>query len=238
MHVTAISYQYRTVRKEKITNLFLIEAMLTWWRHLQFFPGPIIGFLIDNHGSKYVLLCGSILHIFGIMMISLCEEYWQFVLAQGICSPLGLNAIFQCSMTSITSWFFKKRGAAFGIAAAGSGLGGVTLPIMVNHLIPQVGYGWTMRITGFLFLALLSVANLMVKSRLPPKPRPFRVGVLFEPFKDLTFVLIGVSAFLFFFAVFIPINFIEVQALAGGMSPRLASYLIPILNAARYVLCQ
>jgi hypothetical protein len=63
-----------------------------------------------------------------------------------------------------------------------------------------------MRICGFLLLALLGVANLTIKSRLPPKPRQFKVSVLFEPFKELSFVLVGLSAFLVFFGIFIPIK--------------------------------
>jgi MFS family permease len=53
-----------------------------------------------------------------------------------------------------------------------------------------------------------------------------------EPFKDLKFILVTLSSFLFFFGLFIPINFIEVQAIHSGMSTRLAGYLLAILNAA------
>ena len=37
------------------------------------------------------------------------------------------------AMSTTTTWFFKKRGLAFGIIAAGSSLGGVILPIMVSR---------------------------------------------------------------------------------------------------------
>lgn len=201
---------------------------------VMFFPGPIIGFFYDNHGPKYLLLFGTFFHVFGIMMTSLCKEYWQFILAQGICSPLGLNAIFNAGTSTITTWFFKKRGAAYGIMAAGSGLGGILFPIMASHLIPEVGFGWAMRICAFLILGLLLVAMLTVKSRLPPKPRAFELKVFWEPFLDTRFNLVTISSFLFFMGLFIPINFIEVQAAASGMSTRLAGYLISILNAARY----
>ncbi|KAF2109154.1 major facilitator superfamily domain-containing protein [Lophiotrema nucula] len=199
---------------------------------VMFFPGPIVGFFIDNYGPRWVLVFGSFFHVFGIMMTSLCKEYWQFVLAQGICSPLGLNCIFTCATSSITTWFFKKRGAAFGIMAAGSGLGGIIFPIMTTHLIPKIGYGWTMRVAAFMILGLLIIANLTIKSRLPPRPRQFELRVFWEPFTDIRFVMTTASSFLFFLGLFIPINFIETQALAGGMSRRLATYLIPILNSA------
>ncbi|KAF2192227.1 MFS general substrate transporter [Zopfia rhizophila CBS 207.26] len=199
---------------------------------VMFLPGPIVGFFFDNHGPRHLLLVGTLFHVFGLMMTSLCKEYYQFILAQGICSPLGLNCIFTAATSSVTTWFFKKRGAAFGIMAAGSGLGGIIFPIMTSHLIPQVGYGWTMRICAFLILALLGIANLTVKSRLPPKKRPFKVTLFLEPLKDIRWIMTTVSSFLFFLGMFIPINYIEFQSLASGMSMHLASYLIPILNAA------
>ena len=198
-----------------------------------FFPGPIVGFFYDNYGPKYNLLFGTFFHVFGVMMTSLCTEYWQFILAQGICSPLGLNCIFNAATSTITSWFFKKRGAAFGMMAAGSGLGGVIFPIMTTHLIEEVGFGWTMRICAFLILALLGVALLTVKSRLPPSPRAFKPRVFWEPFTDIRFNLLTFASFLFFMGLFIPFNFIEIQALSGGMSTRLAGYLLSMLNAAR-----
>ena len=34
-----------------------------------FFGGPIIGKLYDNYGPRYILLAGSFLHVFGLMVI-------------------------------------------------------------------------------------------------------------------------------------------------------------------------
>ncbi|KAF2501375.1 MFS general substrate transporter [Lophium mytilinum] len=199
---------------------------------MMFIMGPLVGYVYDNRGPRELLLVGSFLHVFGLMMTSISHTYYQILLAQGICSPLGLNCIFNASIGSVTTWFFKKRGAAFGIMAAGSSLGGVIFPIMVNHLIEEVGFGWSMRIVAFMILGMLIIANLTIKSRLPPKKRAFKWMQFVTPFKDLKFSVLTVACFLFFMGLFIPINFIETQALASGMSLGLAQYLIPILNAA------
>ena len=62
-------------------------------------------------------------------------------------------------------WFDKKRGVAYGILSTGSSLGGVIFHIMINRLIRNVGYGWAMRISAFLILALLAIAIVTVKTR-------------------------------------------------------------------------
>ncbi|KAH6620461.1 major facilitator superfamily domain-containing protein [Boeremia exigua] len=199
---------------------------------MMFFPGPIVGWAFDNYGPKYLLIFGTFFHVFGLMMTSLCTEYYQIILAQAICSPLGLNCIFNAATSTIPTWFLKKRGTAYGIMAAGSGLGGIIIPIMASHLIPRIGFGWTMRSIAFMLLGLLIIAILTITSRLPPRPRPLRFNVFMEPFADMRFVLLTASSFLFFMGLFIPINFIETQAIADGMSDRLAGYLLAVLNAA------
>jgi hypothetical protein len=76
---------------------------------------------------------------------------------------------------------------------AGSGLGGVCLPVMFRSMLNQVGFGWTVRAIAFLFLACLIVANLLVRSRLPPPG--WTKGTTFldlSPFKEPIFCLVAV----------------------------------------------
>lgn len=122
---------------------------------MMFAGGPIMGKIFDNYGVQPLLLTGTFFHVFGLMMTSLSSEYYQFILAQGICSPLGASMIFYPGMSVIPTWFFKRRAFAFGIIAAGSSIGGIILPIMIQRLLPQVGFGWAMRICAFLILFLL-----------------------------------------------------------------------------------
>jgi MFS family permease len=162
-----------------------------------------------------------------------CDGYWR---------EEDPTADFECAfqaLSAVATWFHHKRGLAFGITMSGSSTGGVILPIMINHLIPKVGFAWSMRIAAFMILGLLIIANLTVKTRTPPHPhQPMTLKEFFSPLTEMTYVLTAAGNFLFTFGLFIPINYLIVQAVAGGMSPSLANYLIPILNAARYVILQ
>lgn len=195
--------------------------------------GPIVGKLYGNYGPRYILLFGSFMHVFGLMMTSISTEYYQFLLAQGICSPLGASAVFYSGMSSVTTWFFHRRALALGVTASGSSLGGVIFPIMVERLVQEVGFGWAMRISGFLILLMLLIANVTVKSRIPPSPKPFILMEFIHPLMEVPFLLLCIASFLFFLGLFLPINFIILQAEAVGMSAHLAGYLIAILNATR-----
>jgi MFS family permease len=197
--------------------------------------GPIFGKLYDNYGPRWILLGGSFFHVFGLMMTSISTEYYQIILAQGICSPLGASAVFYPSMSALSTWFHKNRALAFGVAVSGSSLGGVIFPIMVEHLVREVGFGWAMRISAFMILGMLIVANSLVKARIPPHPRPFELMEFINPLKEVPFALLTAAMFLFFFGMFLPFTFIILQAQRFGMSANLAGYLVPILNGARSV---
>lgn len=198
---------------------------------MMFFGGPIFGKLFDNYGPRYVLLGGSFFHVFGLMMTSLSTQYYQFLLAQGIVSALGACAVFYAAMNSIQTWFFKHRGAAFGIAASGSSMGGVIFPIFVTQLIPKIGFPWTMRACAFMILGMLVIANLTVKSRLAPRPRPLVIMEFIRPLGEPAFALLCLASFFFFFGTFLPFNYVILQAQQDGMSYALSQYLPAILNA-------
>ncbi|KAJ5868812.1 hypothetical protein N7534_003365, partial [Penicillium rubens] len=211
-------------------------STVTWITSLEtfmmFFCGPIFGTMFDSYGPRWILLIGTILHVFGLMMASLSTEYYQFILAQGICSPIGASAIFNASVNSVSTWFAKRRAFALGVTAAGSSLGGVIFPIMVTQLIPKVGFPWAMRICAFLILFMLGIANLTLKSRLPHRPKPFDILSFLRPLAELKFALTLAAAFCFFWGMFLPFTFVITQAERYGMSSNLAGYLIPILNAS------
>lgn len=82
-------------------------------------------------------------------------------------------------------------------------------------------------------MALLIIANLTVRSRLPPSPQPLSREALKQPFRDLKTVCVILGFLFLTFGVFIPINYLVVEALSQGMDANLAEYLIAIFNAGR-----
>ncbi|KAI9836008.1 MAG: hypothetical protein M1837_003542 [Sclerophora amabilis] len=222
-------YQIHQLQAYTPSAIAWIPALETF---MMFAGGPIFGKLYDNFGPRYILLFGSFMHVFGLMMTSISTQYYQFLLAQGICSPIGASAIFYPALSTVGTWFFKNRALAFGVIASGSSLGGVIFPIMVERLVEEVGFGWAMRIAAFLILFMMVIANLTVRSRIPPSPKPLNIMEFITPLKEPPFLLTCLGSFLFFFGLFLPFNYIILQATSDGMSPGLASYLLSMLNAA------
>lgn len=169
------------------------------------------------------------------MMLSLSTQYYQIMLSQSIVSSLGSGAIFTACLTPTTTWFLKKRGLVFGIVNSGSAVGGVLLPIALQRLIGTIGFPWTMRAIAFLFLALCAGPCLLVKTRTPPKPRPFAIKDYTDSLHDPVMLLTTIGGFLFFWGMFLPLSYIIIQAQASGISADLVPYLLPIINAVSLV---
>lgn len=165
------------------------------------------------------------------MMTSLSSEYYQFLLGQGILGGICCGVMFAPAMAAVGHYFRARRSLAMGIAVSGSSLGGVIFPIALSNLfeLPNIGFGWGVRIVGFIILALLAVGCATLRSRLPPR----RGNVLvLSAFKDKNYILTIISLFFLIWGMFTPFFYIETYARASGMDPDLASYMLSILNAA------
>jgi len=169
------------------------------------------------------------------MMTSLSTKYYQLILAQGIVSSLGSSAIFNGTLSSVAGWFLKRRATAFGIVVSGSSVGGVIGPIMLRHLIDRIGFPWAVRAVAFMYLGLLTIACATIRSRMPHKKTPFVLREYLEGLREPVFATTCLAFFLFAWGMFLPFTYIILQAQKQGMDPSLTMYLLPIMNALRYV---
>lgn len=123
-----------------------------------------------------------------------------------------------------------RRAFATGIAATGGSAGGIIFPLMLKSLFARVGWAWAMRSLGFVFLFTCAIANLLIRSRLPPaqnaSPHPD-----IHIFRNIPFLLTTIGIFMLEFALFIPITYSSLYALHQGYGEAFAFEILPILNA-------
>ncbi|KAH1497207.1 hypothetical protein KXV92_009396 [Aspergillus fumigatus] len=165
------------------------------------------------------------------MMTSLCRKYYQAILAQGILGGLSTGFIFTPSLAAIGHYFQKKRGLAMGICAAGSSLGGLLFPIALKHALysRRLGFGWGVRVVGFVVLGLLAIACTLVREALPPrKGRLFLLRAFLQP----SYSFLVAAVFLSFWGMWVPYFFIVSFAIQKiHMGGNLAFYTLSIVNA-------
>ncbi|KAK0653450.1 Aspyridones efflux protein apdF [Lasiodiplodia hormozganensis] len=198
---------------------------------LVMFTGAATGPLYDAGYFRAQVVTGSFLIVFGYMMLSLCDEYWQVMLAQGICVSLGSGAIFVPGVAILSTYFTRKVSLAVGIAASGSSVGGVVYPLIFRVLQPRIGFGWACRVTGFIALAGLLIANAVMRVRALPASR--RSFLDRSAFKEAPYTLFSVGIFLAFMGLYTPLYYVQDFAVRRNIGDSgLRLNLLAILNAA------
>lgn len=182
-----------------VSDLGFPPSNVSWIGSIQifllFFIGTFSGRATDYGLFRVTVIIGSLFHLLGIFMTSLSTKYWQLVLAQGICGGLGNGLVFCPSLAVLSTYFTKKRSVAIAIAASGSSTGGLIYPVIVQRLLPKIGFPWTVRIIGFIMLSLQAIYLTLMKTRLPPR----KTGPLVEwkAFKDPSYTLFSIGESLF-----------------------------------------
>ncbi|KAL1588109.1 hypothetical protein WHR41_03315 [Cladosporium halotolerans] len=194
------------------------------------FVGSATGPVFDRGHLRLLLLIGSFGVVFGFMMLSLCKEFWQAMLAQGFCIGLGGGMLFVPSVAIMPTYFNTRLGLAIGLAASGSSMGGIIYPIVFYRLLPQIGFGWAVRVLGFMALATLLIPISVMKMRVqPPKARSLLDTTVFT---DYTFILFVAGAMIGFIGLYVELFYISFFGEATGYTDSSMSfYLVPILNA-------
>lgn len=175
----------------------------------------------------------ALLYVFSIMMNSICKTLWQLILAQGILGGLTAGMTFSPGISAVGHYFRKNRGFAMSLGVAGSSLGGVILPIALNEMLNSstIGFGWAVRIIGFITLALLLPSSIFIRARLPPRKASL---FMFSAFKQPKYIVLVAGCFFATLGMYPPMFFFPTYAIQNQMSSKLAFYLVAILNAASF----
>ncbi|KAF1987174.1 MFS general substrate transporter [Aulographum hederae CBS 113979] len=210
-------------------------STISWLGSIQGFLllvfSAITGPVYDAGYFRELIGAGSFLLVFGHMMLSLCTEYWQVFLAQGLCIGLGTGLTFVPSVAILATYFDTRLATSMGVAAAGSSLGGVIYPIVLHRLFPVLGFGWTVRVLGFMVLATCLVPNVVMKMRLRPAAK--RKLIDWSAFRELPYSLFTFGCALAFAGLYVPFFYVQTYAITQNiMKPDLAFYLLSILNAS------
>ncbi|KAI3391296.1 hypothetical protein diail_7627 [Diaporthe ilicicola] len=209
-----------------------------------FFVGIQVGPIFDRYGARWLVATGSLLIVLSLMLLGLCKEYYQILLTYSVMGGLGGALLNSPAYGTIAHFFNARRGFATGIATTAGGIGGIVFPIMLQKLLPRLGFAWSTRILGFILLAVAVPSNLWVRSRLPPRKhsnsspesRGWRnkiASVLpdFRVFRDKRFALAATGIFFMEWGLFIPITFIVSYAAAHGKNATDSYTLLSLLNA-------
>jgi MFS family permease len=205
-------------------SAFYSIASLLWYM-----LGPLTGHLNDRIGPRIMVASGAVSMGAGLVLTAFIEHVGIGYLTYGIGVGLGAACAYVPTLANLGGWFVRKRNAAFGIAAAGTGCGMLIIPPLAASLIDRVGWRLTNVVLGVGSALLLSACALIVAP--PPvaphagPERPLRPVLCSFPF-----LMMYSSWTLATTALFVPFVFLPQFALNNGATPVAASALLSILG--------
>ena len=152
------------------------------------FSGPIMGYLIDRFGPRWMLAVGGFLSGLGFVLLAFTHNYILFLLVFVGVLSVGFQAGYSHAMlAAINTWFIRRRGLAMSVVSNGDALGGLAIAPLVALVVFTLGWRAAALMSGVAIWAIVMPLALVVKRSpesmglLPdgetPRRRPARAAV-------------------------------------------------------------
>ncbi|CAG7941664.1 unnamed protein product [Penicillium olsonii] len=214
-------------------------STISWVGSIQATLIPMVGLatgpLVDVGYLRPLIVAGSFLTVFGLMMTSLASSYYQVLLAQGFCVGMGGGISYIPALVVISTSFTTKRPIAIGCASIGSSVGAVIFPVMFRQLQPKVGFGWAVRAIGFISLFLAIVACTIL-CRQPAQKARARSLIDWKAFREPSFMMFSTSLTCVMLAYYVPIFYVASYARTViHTTTSLSFYMVAIVNGSSVI---
>ncbi|PYH41078.1 putative MFS transporter [Aspergillus saccharolyticus JOP 1030-1] len=197
-------YKSTFLHAESASNIARIGSLHAFF---MFSAGLISGPLMDRYGPRIILIPCSLLFILSIMLTSLCTEYYQFLLAQGILGGFMNGLTYTPALTAVNQYFLRRPPLAMGIASV--------------------------RIIGFLMLTLSLIACLSIST--PSARRQSGPLLNHRAWRHPAYTYQVGGLFLVMWALFTPFFYVPAFAQSSlHLSTDLSNALISIMNAGSF----
>ncbi|KAF2734855.1 putative MFS monocarboxylate transporter [Polyplosphaeria fusca] len=206
---------------------------------LMYLSAPLVFGTIQRFpGSRRPAIAGGLLVMcLALGLSSLAGTVAQLIVTQGVFYAVGGALVYSPVIMFMDEWFVKRKGFAFGVMWAGTGLGGVVIPILLQYLLNQYGFRTTLRVWAIVLFIATGPLMLFLKPRLPltqsVRARPWDLSFT----KDRTFILLQAGNVLEGLGYFIPSIYLPTIARGLGASNALSTLTVILFNVASVFGC-
>ena len=150
----AVSLLVAPVRDEFGVSLEQVMYSLTFATILGLVVTPVSGAMIDKFPVRALMIFGAVIFSAGLWLLSHSQSITQYIVVFGLTMSLANGlAGAMCGSAVISRWFTASRGRALGIAALGTSVGGVAIPMLLGYWLGE--YGWRGALQHLSIVALL-----------------------------------------------------------------------------------
>lgn len=193
-----------------------------------YLAGSIAGPLGDRFGPTVMTALGAGVMGCGLVLTGFIGQMWEGYLTYGIGVGVGAACAYMPTLAVLGGWFTRKRNAALGTAAAGTGCGMLVVPPLSAALIENHGWRVTSMILGVGCALILALAAMLVR------PAPLPAAVIHRPVggivRSFEFLMLYASWVLVTTALFVPFVFLPTYVAIHGGSQVAGAALLSLLG--------
>ncbi|KAI9371433.1 MFS general substrate transporter [Aspergillus egyptiacus] len=172
-----------------------------------------------------------------LALSSLSTSVTHLIITQGIFYALGGSIAYSPCILLMEDWFDKRKGLAFGVMWAGTGLGGVILPIVMEQLLSRYGFQTTLRAFAIALFLLIAPLVYFVKPRVPAVNRARAPIPNLRFLLTKTFALFEICNVVEALGFFLPSLYLPTYAGMIGASSSLQALTVILFNVASVIGC-
>ncbi|KAI4128332.1 MAG: hypothetical protein LQ338_002777 [Usnochroma carphineum] len=176
------------------------------------------------------LLVGLVIDTIAILAASFATDVSHLILTQGVLYACGGVLIYSPTIVYLDEWFIRRKGLAFGMMWAGTGVSGVVLPFIMSGLLSKFGFRTTLRAYGVAFVLLASPLLLFVKPRLPLAQTSLQRRLDMNFLRLSTFWIPQACNIVQGLGYFIPSIYLPTYAQSQGMTDTQGTVMVALVN--------
>ena len=127
--------------------------------------GPLVASLVTRYGARPVCITGSLLASLGLLAASYSHNVTHLLISYSLVTGLGFGAMYIPGVVAAQAHFTTRRALATGIAVCGTGVGTLVLPPLVEIFIEQFGWRGALRCLAGICLASVLCGAAMFPAR-------------------------------------------------------------------------
>lgn len=199
-----------------------------------YLTAPIVSALLHIFPfyRRYCSILGLIIIVVALVSSSFATRVWHLILTQGILYAIGGSLLYFPTIVFLDEWFIRRKGFAFGVMWAGTGVSGVCIPFIMAWGLDRYSFSTMLRAWAAVLVLLSGPLLYYVKPRIPvsrtaSRPRRLDFGFL----KSSTFWILQLGNVLEGLGFFIPNIYLPTYARALGLSSVAGTVTVSLFNA-------
>jgi len=119
------------------------------------FLSPVVGYLVDRHGPKPMMIAAALLAGIGYILFSWVDSYVTFLIVYLGVISISFTAGFVHAPTIVANtWFIRLRARAMTVVSAAVPVGGAIITPLLAIAVSRWGWRWGAFMSGTLFLVV------------------------------------------------------------------------------------